>query len=158
MEVLVGLVILAVLLAAVRLAFPDRAERHAELAAERTLALIALACERAQLTGRTMGIGLAAERIAFGPMADGRWAPLPAGAAEALRERPFEPGLQLELKRDGTPMPLPATLPQSPQLACQGNGDLDEFSLEIRAATGMGWRLRGDADGGLSLAKTDAKG
>lgn len=157
-EVLVALAIVAVLLASVRLVLPDRGAHHAERAAERTQALLQLACERAELTGLAVGVGFATDRIAFGPLRTGRWSPLPPGSAEALRERAFEPGLQLQLQVDGMARVLPSALPATPQLACSSAGELSGFRLDIRGPSGPSWQVQRDENGGIARRRDDARG
>lgn len=157
-EVLVALAIVAVLLASVQLVFPDRGARRAEQAAERTQALLQLACERAELSGLAIGVGFAADRVAFGPLRAGTWSPLPAGAAEALRERRFEPDLQLRLQVDGVARALPSARPRRPQLACNSRGELPGFRLDILGPDGSAWQLRRDEDGGIGRHRGSASG
>lgn len=157
-EVLVALAIAAVLLASARLAFPDRAAYRAELAAERTQALLQLACERAERTGLPVGVGFAADRVAFGPLRGGAWSPLPPGSAEALRERRFEPDLRLALQVEGVVQVLPATLPRRPQLACSSRGELAGFRFDIRGASGPSWQVHRDDDGGIGRRRDESRG
>lgn len=157
-ELLVALAIVALLVASVRLAFPDRGARRAELASEQWQALLQLACERAELSGLATGVGFAKDRVAFGPLRAGRWAPLPSGSAEALRERPFDPELRIGLQVDGAVQALPASLPRQPQLACSSSGELTRFRLDIRGPAGPAWHLRHGDDGRIERQRDDGGG
>jgi prepilin-type N-terminal cleavage/methylation domain-containing protein len=157
-ELLVALAIVAVLLASVRLAFPDRSARQAEQASERIHALLQLACERAELSGVATGVGFASDRVAFGPLRTGRWTPLPPGSAEVLRERRFEPELRIALEVDGVGQVLPAALPRQPQLACSSSGELSRFRIGFHGASGPSWQLRHGDDGRIERQRDDARG
>jgi prepilin-type N-terminal cleavage/methylation domain-containing protein len=157
-ELLVALAIVAVLVASVRLVFPDTGARRAEDDSERLQALLQLACERAELSGLAMGVGLARDRVAFGPLRTGRWSPLPRTSADVLRERTFEPGLELGLQVDGVVGYLPVALPRQPQLACSGSGELSRFRLDFRGPSGASWHLRHGEDGRIERQRNDGDG
>ena len=151
-ELLVAMAIASVLLAAVVLAWPDSAARRGELAAQRALALLQLACERAERSGRDIGIGVSGQGFAFGPFAAGRWQPYRDEAYEPLRPRVLEPGVRLELAAEGRAVVLPDAQPGQPQLACLAGGELTPFELRLSGPGDSRWLLTGNADGALSLA------
>lgn len=155
-ELLVAMAIVAAMLGAVVLAFPDSAARRGELAAERAEALLRLACERAELLGRDIGIGVARQQLAFGPIEGGRWQPYPDSPAEALRPRQLDAIVQLALWRDERALLLASELPERPQLACRSSGELTPFELRLAGPEGAQWRLRGGADGGITRERDDA--
>jgi type II secretion system protein H len=150
-ELLVAMAIAAVLLAAVVLAWPDSAQRRGELAAQRALALLQLACERAERSGRDIGIGVSVQGLAFGPFAAGRWQPYGEHAYEPLRPRQLEAGVQLELELESRTQRLPAQPPERPQLACLAGGELTPFELRMWGPAQSRWLLTGSADGVLTL-------
>src|SRR3546814_3674943 len=76
-ELLVALVIVAVLSAAAVLAIPDFGARRADVTAERFTALLGMACERAMVSGRDMGVVITADSLAFGSFSQGVFTPLP---------------------------------------------------------------------------------
>ncbi len=175
-EVLVSVVILAVVASAVVLALPDTGERRLQRAADQAATLLAMACERAEASGRDVGIAVDRGGLAFGPFherggdaerlaaeaagvqiddapdaAAGRWSwrALPDDPAEALRPRRFPPGVSATLEVDGQPLALGEARPSTPQLACLAGGEYTPFVL-VLALEGAGeQRLRGRADGAL---------
>lgn len=156
-ELLVSLVIIAVLLGAVALAFPDTGARRSELAAERLEAWMRLACERAELTGRDTGIAVASQSLAFGAMQAGRWQRFADSPAEALRSRTLDTAVRLELRVADRLLALPDDLPTQPQLACLANGEQTPFELRLRGPGESMWILHGDAEGGLRRERDDAQ-
>lgn len=155
-ELLVGLVIISVLLGAVALAFPDTAARRSELAASRAQAWLQLACERAELTGRDVGIALSQQSLAFGNLQAGRWQPFPDSPAEALRPRVLDAEVSLSLAIDQRPLGLPGQLPDQPQLACLATGELTPFQLQLDGPGNSRWRIHGEPDGRLRRERDDA--
>lgn len=156
-EVLVVVAIAGVLLGAVTLAFPDSAARRLDNAAQRAQALIQLACERAELSGRDIGIGVAQRRLGFGPLREGRWQPIVQRSDEPLRARELDPLVELSLRRDGAPLPLTEELPERPQLACLATGELVPFEMELTLAAGARARIVGSAAGMVTRERDDAQ-
>ncbi len=154
-EVLVVVVILAVLAAAVSLALAGGGgERQLEREAQRLSALVAYACEQAELTGHSVGLSFARGGYVFSERAREEWRPYADGE---LRQRRWMAGLSAELSREGVPLRLEDNLPARPQLACFPSGELTPFRLELAlAGRGAGWRLHGEPDGALSLERRDA--
>lgn len=175
-EVLVSVVVLAVVAGAVVLALPDTGPRRLQRAADQAATLLAMACERAEASGRDVGIAVDRGGLAFGPFherggdaermaaeavgasvddapdaAAGRWSwrALPDDPAEALRPRRFPAGVTATLEVDGQPLALGEATPSTPQLACLAGGEYTPFVLAL-ALDGAGEaRLRGRADGVL---------
>lgn len=156
-ELLVGLVVTSVLLGSAMLAFPRTDERRTELAAERIEALIARACERAELGGHDIGIGFGRTRVAFGPFRRGAWQVIADSPAEALRPRALEGGVWLELRVDGRVSALADAVPEMPQLACLATGELTPFVLELHGPGGHRRTLRGAVVGALVGIDADAR-
>lgn len=155
-ELLVALAILATLAGAVVLAFPDLLSRGGENTAARLQALIELACERAELSGRDIGIAVSAQGVAFGPFRDAAWEPLSDDPAEPLRPRRIDPPWRLTLRADGRPLALTDTLPEAPQLACLTSGELTPFVLELHGPQQRRWRIEGQAGGRIERERSDA--
>jgi len=152
LEVLVVVAILAVLTAALILSSGGGASRQLQNAAERVRDLVALACERAEVSGSDIGIAVQENRLRFGFLDDGGWHPIAVGGSDALRERGLGPGIRLRLVRDGRESHPGATSP-GPQLACSGSGELTPFELHVDGeGVSAGWVLSGRFDGSLSLA------
>lgn len=157
LELLVGMVIIGVLLGAVGLAFPDSAARRTELAAERALALLQLACERAQTTGRDIGIGIARQQLAFGPFSGRQWQRIADSPAEALRPRQLDAAVTLALRVDAREIAVADALPVLPQVACLASGEMTPFTLDIIGPPPSGWRVHASADGVLTREPGDAR-
>lgn len=153
-EILVVLVILAVLAGAVSLAIAGAGgERLLAREAERAQALIAYACEQAELGGRTVGISLSKSGYRFSRTEQEVWVPYKGGE---LRARHWPPPLATALQRDDVPVQLGDDFPDQPQALCYPSGELTPFRLEL------GWteverryRLDARADGAVDLAAVD---
>ena len=157
-ELLVAVAIVEVMAAAVVVAFPDLAGRSLEAGAARVRGLLELACERAERSGRDLGIAVAADALAFGPFIDSVWRPLPDDPGEALRPHRLASGQTLRLRRDGVAWALPDELPSTPQLACLASGERTPFELELRGPHGGGWRIVAPANGAVVLERLDDQG
>lgn len=147
-ELLVALVIMAVLTAAVTLAIPDFGTRRSDAVAERVLARIAMACERAAVSGRDVGIEVTSDGLRFGQFELGAFQPWLDDPSEPLRPQTLPDGLRLRLERDGHEIALDDERP-SVQLACQASGELTPFELVLLRAAQPLWRMRGLASGAL---------
>lgn len=148
-ELVVVVAIIAVLAAAITLSVNAvGAGRQVEREARRFEALVALACERAEASGRDVGVHLGAGAYAFSLF-------LPAGwrieATGELRERTLPKGIFLDARRDGVALELAPELPDEPQLVCFASGELTPFALEVGVANPEvpRYRVRGEDDGSL---------
>lgn len=155
-ELLVALVIVAVLSAAVLLAMPDFAARRADVAAERVAALLAMACERAMVTGRDMGVVIDADSMGFGSFAQGVFTLLPDDAAEPLRTRRLPAGIRLTLRLDGRDIDLQGDTSARARIACQANGELTPFELLLEYDATPRWRIVGKPSGRIERERIDA--
>ena len=156
-EVLVVTVILAVLAATVSLTLAGGGgERQLEREAQRLSALIGYACERAEVTGRSIGVAFANGGYVFTERQRDAWMPLKEGE---LRQRNWMAGLAARLSRDGVAAQMADTLPDQPQVACFASGELTPFRLDLALANddGGGWRLEGEPDGKLTLERRNAQ-
>jgi len=154
-ELIVVVAIIAVLASAITLSVNAvGAPRQVEREARRFEALLALACERAETSGRDVGVHLGANRYGFSLFLPGGWRLETAGE---LREREMPRGLALDARRDGIVLELEAELPADPQLVCYASGELTPFALEVGAAANVPrYLVRGESDGSLEwkLAET----
>lgn len=156
-ELLVALVIVAVLSAAAVLAMPDFGARRAEVAAERIAALLGMACERAMVTGRDMGVAITADSMVFGSFSQGVFTPLPDDSAEPLRSRRLPDGIGLALRLDGHDIDLARDETPRARIACQANGELTPFALLLKRDGSPRWRITGTPSGRIERERIDAR-
>jgi general secretion pathway protein H len=153
-ELLVVVVILAVLAGALTLAVGGIGARRLAREAEQTRALIAYACEQAELTGRTIGLALRHAGYRFSRFERADWLPI---VGDELRPRTWLPGIVAELSRDGRAVEIAEAFPDKPQIVCFASGELTPFRLDLRLADApQRYRLDGSADGTVALVAGDA--
>jgi len=155
-EVLVGLVVVSVLPGPGVLAFPRSRPRPRASPSEQPLALLHLACERAERTGYDIGIAIGAHGLAFGPWHADGWRPLANAPHEALRPRMLAADQRYSLQLDAREVALPATTPAIPQVSCSADGTLPAFSLALSGPGGAVHRLVSDGTGRLAPEAPDA--
>ncbi|HJU40659.1 MAG TPA: prepilin-type N-terminal cleavage/methylation domain-containing protein, partial [Tahibacter sp.] len=103
-EILVVVVILAILAAAVSIAIAGSGgERQLEREAERLEALVAYACERAELGGRPVGLTFRPDGYYFSEPDVDHWVSIKAGE---LRDRRWSGAFAPTLSRDGVRIDL----------------------------------------------------
>lgn len=154
-ELLVGLVVVSVLLGAAMMAFPRTGERRTDLAAEQAAALIALACERAELTGWDVGMKVDGQRLVFASLQAKGWRAFADSPHEALRPRAMDAQTHLELRVDGS-LPLASDAASTaPPLVCLATGEMTPFVLAIQGPTRRRWLIRGDQAGNVSRTQSD---
>lgn len=158
-ELLVVLVIVGVLVVAATLAAGGSGARELENAAQRSRSLIALACERALISGRDVGFVPLREGLRFGYYGLDGWHALPDRGSDELRPRPWGEGIELRIERDRELLALPEEAPDEPPFACLSSGELTPLAFEFsRADVRDRWRLEGQLDGKLTLtAVSDAR-
>ena len=150
LELLVVIAIIAVLTGVAVLAVSAvGAPRQLEREAERWAALIALACERAQWTGRDVGIHVASARLGFSAPRGDAWVLETSGD---LRPRDLPAGFSARLRIDGLEREASRDLPEAPQAACFASGELTVFEIELAVADIAPRRIRGELDGRVELA------
>ena len=156
MEILVVLVILAVVAGAVSLSIAGAGgERVLTREAERAQALVNFACERAQLSGRDIGITLARTGYRFSHFDQDVWIPY---REESLRARSWAPQLTVALSRDAQAVALDEKFPDRPQLLCYASGELTAFRLELALPDlARRYRIDGRGDGEVLLSAVDAR-
>ncbi len=151
-EILVVLAIVGVLALAVVIGIDAAGgERQLMREGERFQALVTHACERAELTGRGVGVRVDANGYAFALLGLDGWA---ADESEGeLRPRRWLQGLSAELRRDGRELGVDARDAQAgPQIVCFPSGELTPFTLRLGlgAVTGT-LDVNGHADGRVDL-------
>ncbi len=161
-EVLVVVVIVGVVVGAATLAISASGSRELENAARRAEARIALACERALVSGQDLGFSLIEGSLRFGYMLPTRWQAVSDSPDEALRERPIGEGIALRLTRDGLDVvDAPAgddLIADKPQFICFSSGELTPFELELaRDGVAERWHLLARVDGNLELTREDRR-
>lgn len=154
LELLVGLVIVMVMTGAAVIAFPRSSAYRAELAASRTASLIALACERAELTGVDIGIGVEGRELIFLEQHKGKWKEIASSAKEALRRRPMDPDIALQLQVDS----LHASISLDAEMLafCLADGEPTKFSIDLRGPAREHWTVTADASGYVKKVNHDA--
>ncbi len=152
-ELLVVILIVGIVAGAVMLSVRGSGEREVENAARRAQALIALACERATLTGRDMGFSIVRDGLRFGYFEPEGWQTMRSDAADELRPRPLGRELVLSAERDGQALVLESDAGREPSFACLSSGELTPFRLQVeRADAQTAWVLKGQMNGSLELS------
>jgi general secretion pathway protein H len=153
-EIIVVVAIIAVLASAITLSVNAvGAPRMVEREARRIEALVALACERAEISGRDVGVHLGTNSYGFSVFLPAGWRIEGGGA---LRPRELPKGLALDARRDGIALELAPELPDEPQLVCFASGELTPFALEVTAGPDVqAQRVRGEEDGSLERRLVD---
>lgn len=155
-EILVVLAIAAVMAGALALAFPDLGERRADTETARLQGLLELACERAAMTGRDVGIALASQQLSFGHFGPEGYEPMPEAGSEPLRRRSLPANLSLSARVDGQALRLGGALPARPQLACLASGERVPFRITVLDGGRPRWTLAAGVSGGVSRSRVDA--
>lgn len=155
-EILVVVVIVGVLVVAVTLAFGTvGVERSLEREGERFRALVAYACNRAELGGRDVGIHVDAGGYAFSRSGLAAWQRESDGE---LRPRRWTEGLRVTLSRDGRALDDARADAAVPQLVCFASGELTPFVLELAAGDApLRYRVSGEAGGRVTLERVEAR-
>ncbi len=156
LEILVVIVILAVVAGAVSIAVAGAGgERALTREAERAQALIEFACERAQLSGRDIGISLSRGSYRFSHLDGDVWLPY---REETLRMRSWPAGFSVALMRDDQAVRLDEGFPERPQLLCYASGELTTFRLDLALPDlARRYRLDGQGDGQVLLSAIDVR-
>ena len=153
-EILVVVVIVAVLALALTIAIGGTTERQLANEAERFQALVAHACDEAELGGREIGVALGADGYAFLRLDGSAWHPM---GGEELRPRRWRPGLRGVLERDGRVLDLASSERPSPQVVCFSSGELTPFELTLALGDAPAhYVVRGGDDATPSLARVEA--
>lgn len=150
-EILVVIAIMAVLAATVSIAITGGAERALQREAERAQALITYACERAELSGRDIGLSFDATGYRFSYYDRDVWTPY---RSDELRARTWPANISAILTRDNQRIALERKFPEKPQLRCDGAGELTAFRIDlVLPDSTVFYRLDAGADGQVVLAQ-----
>lgn len=153
-EVLVVVVIIGVIALAVTLTVGSSGERRLAREAERVQALIGYACNRAELSGREIGIVFGSSGFGFNRLDLDGWQPLPADSE--LRTREWPQALRIELAREGRRVDVSGGSEGTPQLVCFSSGELTPFTLDLALGdTPVTYRIDGEGDGALELTRVE---
>jgi general secretion pathway protein H len=148
LELLVAIAILAVVTTGAALAIANAGtERRLEREGRRMAALVELACERAQITGREHGVHFSRAGYAFGFATPAGWRVLHEGE---LRPRLLDSGMVLAASRDDLPLELDAGTPLEPQVVCLASGELTPFEATLGLA-GASLAVRGLPDATVAV-------
>jgi general secretion pathway protein H len=146
-ELLVVVAIIGIVALVATLSINGSSEHQLQREAERFEALIAQACERAELSGREIGVVVGDGGYAFRLLAGTDWMDLPDG--DTLRRRPWIDGLRAELTREGRHVELVSNGASTPQLVCFSSGELTPFALTLELGGAARYRVIGAADATL---------
>ncbi len=140
-EILVVVVIMAVMVAVAVVSLSGLDGRHLEREAERFSALLHLACEQSELSGRELGIHLATTGYGFTMASAQGWLPFPDDHRFRVRELD---GVALQLA-DGALLPDRPDFQAPPQVLCWPSAELSALDLRFLAegaTAGTAARLR----------------
>ena len=156
-ELLVVVVIIAVLALAVTISIATAGgERQLVRESERVQALIAHACNQAELTGREIGVRITHNGYAFALLGFDGW--MASEQKDELRARTWIPGMQVALYRDGSEMRLADDESQPPQIVCFSSGELSPFVLRLALGdAAKRYEVRGKADGRIDIESMDTR-
>lgn len=153
-ELLVVVVIVAALALALTIAIGGTTERQLANEAERFQALLAHACDEAELGGREIGVALGADGYAFLRLDGSDWHPM---GGDALRARAWRAGLRTVLKRDGRLLEAASPERPSPQIVCFSSGELTPFELALALGDAPAhYVVRGGDEARPSLTRVEA--
>lgn len=146
LEMLVVVAIVAIVSGAILLSARGAGSgRVVDDEARRIVEVLRLACDRAEIEARFLGVGFyEAGYAAYDFDAQG-WQPLAAQRHGPLRPHKLPDGLML--RRSVEPQALESSLPAEPQVLCSPTGEIGEPRLELATAEGVAWRLRLDRSG-----------
>lgn len=155
-EILVVVAILAITASVVTLSIAGAGgERQLERDAERLRALVAHACEQAELGGREIGLSFNDDGYRFSRSDHDHWLPLADGE---LRPRKWSVAADARLSRDGQRVEIAADWPDKPQLVCFSSGELTAFRLELGLPDSTTrYRIDGEPDGSVDEHVLDTR-
>lgn len=152
-EVLVGLVILAVVVGVVALSLGrDTGVERIRTAAQRAQALISTNCRQsAMLQGQVIGVLVGNEQYAFVSLFEDTWLPVPGTKSERL-----SPGIEVWASLDGRRTEARDQVGERPQILCLPTGELTPFTLHFeisQAQTALRHSLQGASNGHLEVTE-----
>jgi general secretion pathway protein H len=151
-EILVVVVIVAVLALAVTISIATAGgERQLTQESDRFQALVDHACNRAELSGREIGVRVSRNGYAFAMLGFDGW--MADEQKDELRPRSWVPGMRIELYRDGQEMRLAEDATESPQIVCFSSGELSPFVLRMELGDApRRYQVSGKANGHIEVA------
>lgn len=153
-ELLVVVVIVAVLALAVTLSVAGSADRQLLREADRFESLVRLACEKAEQSGREIGVDVDAAGFSFRELAGDTWRD--ADAETELRARAWLDGVSVTLAREGRGVDL-ATRDAPPKIVCFSSGEMTPFALTLALADATPYRITGSDDGTTKRDRVEAR-
>jgi general secretion pathway protein H len=143
-ELLVVVVIVAVLALAVTLSVTGSADRRLQRETDRFEGLVHLACEKAEQTGREIGVDVGSGGYSFQELDGDKWRDVDADAA--LRSRSWLDGMRVVLSREGRDVDLGAR-DAPPEIVCFSSGEMTPFALTFALGDATPYRITGSDDG-----------
>jgi general secretion pathway protein H len=153
-ELLVVVVIVAVLALAVTLSVAGSAERQLLREADRFEGLVHLACEKAEQSGREIGVDVGTGGFSFRQLAGDKWQYADAGSE--LRARAWLEGMRIALSREGRSVD-PGTRDAPPQIVCFSSGEMTPFALTLALGDVKPCRITGSDDGTTKRDRVEAR-
>lgn len=139
LEILVVVAVIAIMSGALLLSAGGAGgDRQVEDEARRLSLVMQLMCDEAVIEGRFAGLG-------YGSAVYAGFELTPKGWRSVERDGPLQPHKLIEgllLTEAGADEPLPAALPEDPQLLCAPTGEIGEHDLILAPdGTKAGWRI-----------------
>ena len=153
-ELLVVVVIVAVLALAVTLSVAGSAERQLLRETDRFEGLVHLACEKAEQSGREIGVDVGTGGFSFRQLAGDKWQD--ADAEGELRARAWLDGVRVALSREGRSVDL-GTRDAPPQIVCFSSGEMTPFALTFALGDAKPDRVTGNDDGTTKRDRVEAR-
>jgi general secretion pathway protein H len=153
-ELLVVVVIIAVLALAVTLSVAGSADRQLLRETDRFEGFVHLVCEKAEQSGRELGIDVGSGGFSFRQLAGDKWQD--ADSQSELRPRAWLDGVRVTLSREGRGVDL-ATRDAPPQIVCFSSGEMTPFALTLALGDVKPYRITGSDDGATKRDRIEAR-
>jgi general secretion pathway protein H len=153
-EILVVVVIVAVLALAVTLSVAGSADRQLTREADRFESLVHLACEKAEESGREIGVDVGSGGFSFRQLAGDQWQNV--DAESELRARAWLDGVRVALSRQGRGVDLEAR-DAPPGIVCFSSGEMTPFALTLALGDAKPYRITGSDDGTTKRDRVEAR-
>ena len=140
-EVLVAVVIIAIIVAVAVVSIGGNDQRQLQREAERFAALVTLACEQSELSGRQIGVHLGQQAYGFSLATSDGW--LPFGAGHRFHERELS---AIRLQPGAGSLPEAPEYEAEPQALCWPSGEFSELDLRFVRNKEARVRVRTAAD------------
>jgi len=153
-ELLVVVVIIAVLALAVTLSVAGGADRQLARESDRFESLVHFACEKAEQSGREIGVNVGTGGYAFQQLSGDKWQDVDTD--DALRARAWLDGVRVALSREGHGVDLDARN-APPQIVCFSSGEMTPFALTLALGDAKPYRITGVDDGTTKRDRVEAR-